>query len=104
MKVVIEDEYLAKLFSKGKSEGKPKFSLVIERSFIKRVIQIEQAQNLNNLRSLKSLHLEKLTGDLEGKYSIRVNLSYRIVFRVEIDRNNIRIQVICIEELNNHYS
>lgn len=103
MRVVIEDEYLARLYSVGKSIGKPKFNLEIERGFIKRVIQMEQAQNINNLRSLKSLHLEKLTGDLEGKYSIRVNLSYRIVFRVETDGSNTRIQIIYIEELNNHY-
>lgn len=104
MRVVIEDEYLAGLYTTGKSVGKPKFNHEIERGFIKRVVQMEQAQNTNNLRSLKSLYFEKLTGDLEGKYSVRVNLVFRIVFRIEKEDNNTRIEIIYIEGLNNHYS
>lgn len=65
---------------------------------------MEQAQNTNNLQALKSLHFEKLAGDLEGKYFVRVNLAFRIVFKIEKDGNNTRIEVICIEELSNHYS
>lgn len=104
MRVIIEYEYLIKLYSTGKNAGKPKFNREIEQGFIKRIIQIEQAQTLNNLRDLKPLHLEKLSGNLEGKYSIRVNLSYRIIFRVEKDENSTSIHIIYVEELNNHYS
>ena len=104
MKIIIEDEYLATLYKNGKTSGKPKFNREIELGFIKRVIQMEQAENTNTLRSLKSLHFEKLSGDLDGKYSIRVNMAFRIVFRIEKDCNNIRLEVICIEELNKHYS
>lgn len=53
---------------------------------------------------LKSLHFEKLSGNLEGKYSVRINQTYRIIFRIEKDGNNNRVEIICIEELNNHYS
>ncbi len=104
MRVIIEDEYLSSLYTNGTSINKPKFNIEIERGFIKRVIQIEQAQNTNNLRALKSLHFEKLSGNLNGKYSIRINLAFRIVFRIEKDGNDKRIEVVCIEELNNHYS
>lgn len=104
MKVIIEDEYLAELYKNGRAFGKPRFNSDIELGFIKRVIQIEQSQNTNSLRTLKSLHFEKLSGTLEGKYSIRVNKSFRIIFRVEKENNDTRIEIICIEELNNHYS
>lgn len=104
MRVIIEDEYLAKLYVNGKTDGKPKFSKDIEFGFIKRVVQIEQAVNTNTLRALKSLHFEKLSGNLEGKYSIRVNKGFRIILRVEKDGDNVRLEIICIEELNNHYS
>lgn len=104
MKVIIENEYLAELYKNGKSKGKLKFNREIELGFIKRVVQMEQAENTNTLRLLKSLHFEKRSGDLDGKYSIRVNKAFRIIFRVEKDGNNIKLQVICIEELNNHYS
>lgn len=105
MRVIIEDEYLASIYSRGSSViGKPKFNKEIEQGFIKRVIQIEQSQNTNNLRMLKSLHFEKLSGNLEGKNSIRINQAYRIIFRIEKDGNNNRVEIICVEELNNHYS
>lgn len=104
MKVIIEDEYLTEIYKNGKSDGKPKFSKEIELGFIKRVAQMEQAENTNTLRLLKSLHFEKLSGDLDNKYSIRVNKAFRIIFRIEKDGKNVRLQVICIEELTNHYS
>jgi proteic killer suppression protein len=104
MRVIIEDEYLAELYQNGKSRGKPKFNHDIELGFIKRITQLEQAHGSNDLRALKSLHFEKLSGDLAGKYSIRVNKAFRIIFRIEKDGNNTRIEIICIEDLNNHYS
>ncbi|HEY8781582.1 MAG TPA: type II toxin-antitoxin system RelE/ParE family toxin [Mucilaginibacter sp.] len=104
MRVIIEDEYLAELYKNGKTSAKPQFNKEVELGFIKRVSQMEQAINTNTLRALKSLHFEKLSGNLNGKYSIRVNKWFRIVFRVEKDGNNVRLEVICIEELNNHYS
>jgi proteic killer suppression protein len=104
MRVIIEDEYLKDLYSNGYSTGKPKFNKEIEMKFIGRVTQMEQAINTNDLRALKSLHFEKLSGKFDGKYSIRVNETFRIIFRIERDENNIRLEVICIEELSNHYS
>ncbi|QKJ28297.1 type II toxin-antitoxin system RelE/ParE family toxin [Mucilaginibacter mali] len=104
MRVVIEDEYLVRLYLNGKSLGKPKFNYDIEKGFIKKVLQIENATNTQDLRNIKSLHFEKLSGDLEGKYSIRINKGYRIIFRIEREGNNTRVEIVCIEELSNHYS
>jgi proteic killer suppression protein len=104
MRVIIEDEYLVLLYKNGETLGKPKFNRAIELGFIKRVNQMEQAVNTNTLRALKSLHFEKLSGNLNGKCSIRVNEAFRIIFRVEKDGNNTKLEVICIEELNKHYS
>src|ERR1700712_1693368 len=103
MRGIIEDEYLAYLFVNGKSKGKPKFNFDIERTFIKRVIQISSAQNTNDLRAIKSLHFEKLSGEFAGKHSIRVNDGFRIILRVEKEADSIKIEIICIEEMNNHY-
>ncbi|MBS1528836.1 MAG: type II toxin-antitoxin system RelE/ParE family toxin [Bacteroidetes bacterium] len=103
MRVIIEDEYLEYLYVNGRSKGKPKFSFEIERTFIKRVIQISSAQNSNDLRAIKSLHFEKLSGDYTGKYSIRVNDAFRIILRLEKEAENVRVEIICIEELSNHY-
>ena len=104
MHVIIEDEYLKALFNDGISAGKSQFNREIELGFIKRITQIENAVNTNDLRKIGSLHFEKLSGKLDGKYSIRVNKAYRIIFRIEKDGNNIRLEIICVEELSNHYS
>lgn len=103
MLVIIEDDYLAALYENGESPGKPKFGHLVEEFFIKRVIQIEQAPDTATLRQIKSLHFEQLKSDLKGKCSVRVKDGFRLIFRVENDGNNKRIEIICIEEMNNHY-
>jgi proteic killer suppression protein len=104
VRVIIEDEYLKLLFNDGYAPGKPKFNAEVEKKFIARVIQMEQANNTNDLRALKSLHFEKLSGSLEGKYSVRINQAFRIIFRVEKDGSDVRVEILFIEELSNHYS
>ena len=42
--------------------------------------QISQAVQLNDLRAPPANHLEKLKGDREGQYSIRINDQYRVCF------------------------
>lgn len=97
MNIVIEDEYLVRVI-KGVRQ-KPKFPVNVERKFVMRINQIKAAENENYLRSIKSLHFEKLRGDLSGKYSIRVLDGWRIIFRIEKEE----IKVLVVEELNNHY-
>lgn len=45
--------------------------------------QIDAAPNLDFLRVPPSNRLEKLRGDLEGYWSLRVNDQWRIIFRWE---------------------
>ncbi len=42
---------------------------------------IQAARDLNDLRVLPGNRLEKLQGDLAGRFSIRVNGQWRVVFR-----------------------
>ena len=42
---------------------------------------LDAAAELKDLKSPPSNHLEALRGDRKGKYSIRINDQYRIVFR-----------------------
>ena len=41
---------------------------------------IDAAHNLNDLKVPPSNHLEALKGVLQGYYSIRINVQYRIIF------------------------
>jgi proteic killer suppression protein len=42
---------------------------------------LEAAKHLMDLKSPPGNPLEKLAGDLKGKFSIRINMQFRIVFR-----------------------
>lgn len=41
---------------------------------------LNNSQNINDLRIPPANHLEKLSGDLSGYYSIRINKQWRIIF------------------------
>ncbi len=101
MNIIIEDDYLAILVSSyPNTEGKRKFPIEVEKKFVQRVSQLQAVTSENDLRAIGSLHFEKLSGEYNGKYSIRVNRSWRIIFRIDSEGH---IKVLFIEELNNHY-
>ena len=51
-----------------------------ERQTLRKLRQLEIAGNLNDLRIPPGNHLEALSGDREGRYSIRINGQFRICF------------------------
>ena len=53
----------------------------IERQAQRKLMQLDQAQVLENLARVPGNHLEALHGDREGQHSIRINSQYRICFR-----------------------
>lgn len=53
----------------------------IERQALRKLVQIELAQNLNDLRVPPGNRLEPLYGDRVGQHSIRINDQFRICFR-----------------------
>jgi proteic killer suppression protein len=52
----------------------------IQRTARRKLLLIAAATDVNDLRSPPGNHLEKLTGDRVGQYSIRINGQYRICF------------------------
>jgi len=52
----------------------------IQRIALRKLMMIDNAENLNDLRVPPANHLEQLHGDREGQHSIRVNDKYRICF------------------------
>ena len=104
MEVIIEDHFLGEVANYNKVSGKSPFPDEVIKVFRKRLYQIRQAKNTADLRAIKSLHFEKLKGKkYEGKYSIRLNISYRLIFRIENNEIS-RLEIMYIEEINNHYS
>jgi len=52
----------------------------IQRSALRKLLLLDGAESLEDLRSPPGNRLEKLTGDRAGQHSIRVNDQWRICF------------------------
>jgi proteic killer suppression protein len=52
----------------------------LNRIAYRKLRYLHNAENLNDLRVSPGNHLEKLTKDRKGQYSIRINEKYRICF------------------------
>ena len=55
----------------------------IQRVALRKLIMIDNAGRLEDLRVPPANRLEALQGDREGQYSIRINDRYRICFSIE---------------------
>jgi len=53
----------------------------IERQARRRLLYLNQAVSLDDLRVPPSNHLEALRGNRKGQFSIRINLQWRICFQ-----------------------
>jgi proteic killer suppression protein len=51
-----------------------------ERTALRKIAQLDIAANLEDLRMPPGNHLEVLSGNRKGQYSIRINDQYRICF------------------------
>jgi toxin HigB-1 len=62
-------------------DGKTKIFHSIERPARMRLLGLDVAASLNDLRSPPGNQLEALRGDRKGQYSIRINKQWRICFK-----------------------
>ena len=66
-----------KIYQRAFSKKLPQ---AIQRASYKKLLMIDASINIDDLRIPPSNRLEKLFGDREGQYSIRINKQYRICF------------------------
>jgi toxin HigB-1 len=64
-------------------ERRVKLPRPLQRGALRKLLILEAAESLDDLRVPPGNRLEKLAGDRKGQYSIRVNDQYRICFRWE---------------------
>lgn len=69
-----------------------KMPLSIQKVARRKLRMINSAEN-NDLRIPPANHLEKLSGSLDGFYSIRINRQWRIIFKWDND-NADEIQIV----------
>lgn len=103
MIIRFENLYLEKLFQSKPVSGKPRYSNEVVQKFKKKVLLLQAANNTAELRVVRSLNLEALKGNLKGFYSIRVDLSYRLIITIDKDETITVDEIITVYDLNNHY-
>ena len=104
MEINFEKEYLRELYESGKtSDKKHRFQPQIIEKYQLRIKMLEQADSIEELFPINSLHYEVLKGDKAGISSIRVNKQYRIEFTVKQILSETVITICNILELSNHY-
>ena len=64
----------------------------IQRTALRRLLYLHAARDLGDLVTPSSLHLEPLSGDRQGQYSIRINDRWRVCFEwIDGDAYNVEI-------------
>ena len=71
-----------------------KFPPDIQNIALRKLLLIDAASCLQDLRILPANHLEKLSGDKLRQYSIRINDKWRICFRLENQNDFYDVQII----------
>lgn len=98
MKFRFQDEDLERLYSDV--DFRSRFSNSVVRGFRKCVNLIQAATDERDFYALKSLHFEKLQGDLAGKHSMRIDLQWRLL--VSLEKEGIGKTVLVIEIVDYH--
>lgn len=79
-----------KIFKRMRSR---KFPESIQKVAYRKLLMINAAININDLRVPPANHLESLKGDLKGLYSIRINDQWRICFEWKARKAN-KVKII----------
>ncbi|WP_347989820.1 type II toxin-antitoxin system RelE/ParE family toxin [Methylomonas sp. AM2-LC] len=96
MEIKFEDEQLERL------ERDSNFDAGFDRSVVKkfrmRIQFIRSAPDERTFYSMKSLHYEKLKGDLDGYHSMRLNDQWRLIIKIIKDEIGKLVVVISISD------
>ena len=72
------DRETQRVFSR---EARTRFARPVQRAALRKLLLLDAAESLDDLRIPPGNRLEKLTGDRAGQHSIRVNDQWRVCFR-----------------------
>lgn len=104
MIVYYDKEYLKELYDEGRCKDKKhRFQPNIISKYQKRVDTLLGATRKEDLFPFKSLGFEALHGEKEGLFSIKVDMQYRLEFKLEEREGEPHITICTLQELSNHY-
>lgn len=93
MRVEFQDDDLQKLYEDPDFRLKT-FGPELTSAFRKRMQMLLAAEDVRDLYAMKSNRFEKLKGDREGQYSLRINDQWRLVIELVTDSTGTKAVVI----------
>jgi proteic killer suppression protein len=96
VEVAFGDDDLDRLETDGKFDAG--FSPGVVKAFRKRMWTIRSAVDERLFYAMKSLHFEKLKGDRDGQYSMRLNDQWRLILSFDGKAPNKTVVVVSIED------
>ena len=66
----------------------------IQKIALRKLLLLDAATSINDLRILPGNRLEKLVGDRKGQYSIRINGQWRICFTWTDENNADQVEIV----------
>jgi proteic killer suppression protein len=100
MEVEIDDKEILKLYETGKSKKIRLPKDAIEKFFL-RINLLFAAKDIYDLWKDPAAKFEKLSG--ENRYSMRLNIKYRIELEVDWENKEHTIGIFKIVDINTHY-
>lgn len=94
MEVRHEDKTLARMEAEQSFDGG--HDRAIARGFRKLMVFIRAARDERDFYAMNSLHYEKLTRELVGSNSMRINKQWRLILRIEQSESGKLVVVVSI--------
>jgi len=93
MRFAFKSPALDEMYLSGRSG---RFQPNIARAFLRVVAKIAAAVDERDLRAMNALHMEKLRGDREGQYALRLNDQWRLIITINHDTTGRYVLIIAI--------
>jgi plasmid maintenance system killer protein len=100
MTITFKTEQL-KQWATGDYSGKQPFAEAVLKAYRKTLFKLEVAPSTVEIRQNKSLDFHPLKRELTGKFAVRVNRQYRVVFSLHTDTDE--VEIIDVEQLTDYH-
>ena len=105
MNIHFENTALQELYETGRTTDKNyrKLQPHVVKQFIHKVNYLRNAERIEDLYIIKSLHYEKKQGDLKHIESVWINEQYRLLFQSSTLPQTVIITEITLLKISKHY-
>lgn len=101
MVIEYEKDYLQELYELGNCKSKKhRLPKQVVQKYQKRIDTLMGATRMEDLFVFNSLNFEALNN---GYYSIRIDIHYRLEFKIRIAGNETLVSICTITDITNHY-